>query len=138
MFALFLPSGFFLRAIIVIDNWNPTKLGRTSIEKLINYNAMTLPLSNTLRDRVIFAEKNKSLTNQLGKFNNWTLFKSQKTNSIIGVRSTHQKMMPSTNATGAIASIKSRAEGLVLMCPANQEGPCLEEFLLKRQRMICS
>jgi hypothetical protein len=32
------------------------KLERTSIEKLINYNAMTLPLSSTLVDKVIFAE----------------------------------------------------------------------------------
>ena len=31
-----------------------TKLGRTSIEKLINYNAATLPLSSTLKDKVIF------------------------------------------------------------------------------------
>ncbi len=33
-----------------------TKLGRTSIETLINYNATTLPLSSTLRDKVVFLQ----------------------------------------------------------------------------------
>jgi hypothetical protein len=34
-----------------------TKLGRTSIEKLINYNATTLPLSSTLGDKVVLQNR---------------------------------------------------------------------------------
>ena len=99
MFASFLRCCL-SRAIISIKN--PTKLGRTSIERQIHHNAPTLPLSGTLGDKVVYAESRTGLFPNVERPIDESEFNQP------------PQVEPSTNATGARVSTTYRAEGLVL------------------------